>query len=315
MGETGARPIPPPRHHVEQNPKGRRLAVLSLTALGVVYGDIGTSPLYAIKECFKPEYGLALNTTNVYGALSLIVWSLVLIVSVKYVFYILRADNRGEGGVLALLALILQRRHRTDEARRRSILIALGLFGGAFLYGDGMITPAISVLSAVEGLEVASPAFKRFVIPLSFVIIGALFYFQYKGTAKVGGLFGWIMLAWFLSIGTLGAIEVANHLEIFKVVNPWYAVRFFIDHPNRSFVVLGAVVLVITGGEALYADMGHFGRKPIRLVWFGLVLPALLINYFGQGALLLRDCCCAIRARSATRSICCHRRGSCTRCS
>ena len=289
MGETGARPIPPPRHHVEQNPTGRRLAILSLTALGVVYGDIGTSPLYAIKECFKPEYGLVLNATNVYGVLSLIVWSLVLIVSVKYVFYILRADNRGEGGVLALLALILQRRHRTDEARRRAILIALGLFGGAFLYGDGMITPAISVLSAVEGLEVASPAFKRFVIPLSFVIISALFYFQYKGTAKVGGLFGWIMLAWFLSIGVLGAIEVANHLEIIRVVNPWYAVRFFIDHPNRSFVVLGAVVLVITGGEALYADMGHFGRKPIRLVWFALVLPSLLINYFGQGALLLRD--------------------------
>jgi KUP system potassium uptake protein len=289
LGTTGARPVPPHRHHPEQNPTGRKLAVLSLTALGVVYGDIGTSPLYSIKECFKAEYGLVVNQANVYGVLSLIVWSLVLIVSVKYVFFILRADNRGEGGVLALLALVLQRHHRAHEARRRAILIALGLFGGAFLYGDGMITPAISVLGAVEGLKVAAPAFEHFVIPLSFGIIAALFYFQYKGTAAVGGLFGWIMLIWFVTIGVLGIMEIAGHWQILKVLNPWYAVRFFLDHPTRSFVVLGAVVLVITGGEALYADMGHFGRKPIRLVWFALVLPALLLNYFGQGALLLRN--------------------------
>ena len=289
LGATGARPIPPHRHHVEQNPTGRRLAILSLTALGVVYGDIGTSPLYAIKEGFKEEYGLVVSTANVYGFLSLIVWSLVLIVSVKYVFYILRADNRGEGGVLALLALILQRHHRTGEARKRAILIALGLFGGAFLYGDGMITPAISVLGAIDGLNVAAPALRHVVIPLSFIIIAALFYFQYKGTAKVGGIFGWVMLVYFITIGILGAMEVARHPDVLKVVNPWYSIRFFIDHPSRSFVVLGAVVLVITGGEALYADMGHFGKKPIRLVWFALVLPALLLNYFGQGALLLRD--------------------------
>jgi KUP system potassium uptake protein len=255
----------------------------------VVYGDIGTSPLYAIKECFKPEYGLAPNANNVFGVLSLIVWSLILVVSVKYVAFILRADNKGEGGVLALLALVLQREHRVEEQRRRTVLIALGLFGGAFLYGDGIITPAISVLGAVEGLEVATPGLSQFVIPIAFVIIAVLFFFQSKGTAKVGGAFGWIMLAWFISIATIGVLEIARAPEILGGLNPWYAFRFFIDHPLRSFIVLGAVVLVITGGEALYADMGHFGRKPIRLVWFSLVLPALLLNYFGQGALLIRN--------------------------
>jgi KUP system potassium uptake protein len=274
--------------HVEARPTGRRLAVLCLTALGVVYGDIGTSPLYSIKECFKPAYGLAPNLTNVYGVLSLVVWALTLIVSVKYVAFILKADNRGEGGVLALLALILQREHRAEDKRRRAILVALGLFGGAFLYGDGIITPAISVLGAVEGLEVAAPGLEHFVVPISFGIIAALFYFQYKGTAKVGRTFGWIMLVWFLSIGVLGAMEIMREPQILKAISPWYGVRFFLEHPARSFVVLGAVVLVITGGEALYADMGHFGKRPIRLAWFAFVFPALLLNYFGQGALLLR---------------------------
>jgi KUP system potassium uptake protein len=283
-----ARPQPPPRHHAEANPTGRRLAILSLTALGVVYGDIGTSPLYAIRECFKPEYGLVPTLNNVYGVLSLIVWSLILIVSVKYVAFILRADNKGEGGVLALLALVLQREHRPGERRRRAVLIALGLFGGAFLYGDGIITPAISVLSAVEGLNVVAPGLNRFVIPIAFTIIALLFFFQKKGTARVGSAFGWIMLAWFTSIAALGVREIALEPQILGALNPWFAARFFLDHPMRSFVVLGAVVLVITGGEALYADMGHFGKKPIRLVWFSLVLPALLLNYFGQGALLLR---------------------------
>ena len=282
-------PTPSTHVGVEDNPTGRRLAVLSLTALGVVYGDIGTSPLYAIQQCFKPEYGLTPTVDNVYGVLSLIVWSLILIVSIKYVAFILRADNRGEGGVLALLALVLQREHRTDEKRRRMILIALGLFGGAFLYGDGVITPAISVLGAVEGIQVAAPALSRLVIPISFILIALLFFFQKKGTAKVGGMFGWIMLAWFLSIGVLGAMEIVHSPRILAAFNPWHAVTFFAEHPRRSFIVLGAVVLVITGGEALYADMGHFGRKPIRLVWFGFVLPALLLNYFGQGSLLLRS--------------------------
>jgi len=287
---TGAREgeEPPHRHHAEANPHGKRLLVLSLTALGVVYGDIGTSPLYAIKEAFKPEYGLTPTVGNVYGLLSLILWVLVLIVSVKYVAFILRADNRGEGGVLALLALILQRQHRQGEERRRTLFIMLGLFGGAFLYGDGMITPAISVLGAVEGLEVASPALSHFVIPIAFVIIALLFSFQSHGTARVGGLFGWIMLAWFLSIAVLGVRGIIDHPDILTAANPWHAVQFFVAHPLTSFVALGAVVLVVTGGEALYADMGHFGPKPIRLVWYWFVLPALLLNYFGQGALLLR---------------------------
>jgi KUP system potassium uptake protein len=289
---TGTMPGPtaeiPQRHYPEERPTGRRLGVLSLAALGVVYVDIGTSPLYAIKECFKPEYGLAPNSTNVYGVLSLIVWSLILIVSVKYVAYILRADNKGEGGVLALLALVLQRKHRSSDSRVRAILIAIGLFGGAFLYGDGIITPAISVLGAVEGLNIATPALSRFVMPIALVIIAVLFYFQDHGTAKVGGLFGWIMLVWFVSIAIIGVREIAQGPQILLGLNPLYAIRFFIDHPVASFVVLGAVVLVITGGEALYADMGHFGKRPIRIVWFGIVLPALLLNYFGQGALLLR---------------------------
>jgi KUP system potassium uptake protein len=284
---SGEADEPPHRHHAEANPRGKRLLVLSLTALGVVYGDIGTSPLYAIKEAFKPEYGLTPNINNVYGLLSLIVWSLVMIVSVKYVAFILRADNRGEGGVLALLALILQRHHRQAESRRRGLLIALGLFGGAFLYGDGVITPAISVLGAVEGLEVASPALGLFVIPIAFIIIAVLFAAQRYGTARVGGLFGWIMLVWFATIAVLGLRSIVMHPEILAAVNPWYAVQFFVDHPARSFIALGAVVLVVTGGEALYADMGHFGPKPIRIVWYYFVLPALLLNYFGQGALLL----------------------------
>ncbi len=286
---TAERPVPPQRHHAESHPTGKRLAILTLTALGVVYGDIGTSPLYAIKETFKPEYGLVPNQQNVFGILSLIVWALILVVSVKYVAYILRADNRGEGGVFALLALVLQLSDNGKLRMGRTPLIMLGLFGGAFLYGDGIITPAISVLGAVEGLEIIAPQFEAVVVPAAFLIIAILFAVQYHGTARVGGAFGWIMLAWFFSIATLGVSSMLEHPEIVGAVNPWHAVEFFVDHPMRSFVVLGAVVLVVTGGEALYADMGHFGKRPIRLAWFALVLPALLLNYFGQGALLLRD--------------------------
>ncbi|HET9426369.1 MAG TPA: KUP/HAK/KT family potassium transporter, partial [Gemmatimonadaceae bacterium] len=282
-------PRPPARHHPEEHPTGRRLAILSLTALGVVYGDIGTSPLYAVKEAFKPEYGLLPSPVNVYGLLSMIVWALILVVSVKYVGFILRADNKGEGGVFALLALLLRRERRTRDSRRRAILISLGLIGGAFLYGDGIITPAISVLGAVEGLEYAMPALARFVVPASFLIITALFSLQRFGTARVGGMFGWIMLAWFITIGVLGVQEILRQPHVLVAIDPTYAVRFFIEHPAQSFIVLGAVVLVITGGEALYADMGHFGQRPIRIVWFALVLPALLLNYFGQGSLLLRE--------------------------
>jgi KUP system potassium uptake protein len=280
----------PLRPHLEEHPTGKRLLILSFTALGVVYGDIGTSPLYAIKECFKPLYGLAVTNANVYGVLSLIIWSLILIVTVKYVGFILRADNKGEGGVFALLALVLQRPVEKGKRLRRTTLIMLGLFGGAFLYGDGIITPAISVLGAVEGLEVAAPGLPQgAIVAIAALIISVLFYFQDHGTAKVGGLFGWIMLFWFISISALGVRGIAQHPEILFSFSPTYAVAFFAAHPLASFLVLGAVVLVVTGGEALYADMGHFGRRPIRVVWFAMVLPALLLNYLGQGALLLAE--------------------------
>jgi KUP system potassium uptake protein len=288
MAATSEYVAAPLRPHVEAHPTGKRLLVLSFTALGVVYGDIGTSPLYAIKECFKPLYGLAVTSGNVYGVLSLIIWSLLLIITVKYVGYILRADNNGEGGVFALLALVLQRPPAKGSLSRRTALIMLGLFGGAFMYGDGIITPAISVLGAVEGLQVAVPGLdQKIVITLAALIIGALFYFQNHGTAKVGGTFGWIMLVWFFSIAALGIRGIVLHPEILLSFSPTYAVAFFADHPLASFLVLGAVVLVVTGGEALYADMGHFGPRPIRVVWLGMVLPALLLNYLGQGALLL----------------------------
>ncbi len=271
------------------DPTGSRLRGLTLLALGVVYGDIGTSPLYAIRECFKEENGIAVTPANVYGILSLIVWALIIVVSIKYIVFILRADNRGEGGELALLALILQQQRRDGDGRRRSVIIALGLTGAALLYGDGLITPAMSVLGATEGLKVITPRFGVFVVPATVVILFGLFLVQKKGTAKVGRVFGPVMAFWFVVIAALGVTEIAGSPEIFMAVNPIHGVRFFLTHGFTAFVVLGAVVLVLTGAEALYADMGHFGRKPIRLAWFGLVLPALLLNYFGQGALLLRD--------------------------
>jgi KUP system potassium uptake protein len=275
--------------HVEADPHGRRLAVLTLAALGVVYGDIGTSPLYTIRETFAPEHGLRPDLLNVYGILSLIVWSLVLVVAVKYLVFILRADNRGEGGVLAMLALLLQRHHREQEHRRRAVLVVLGVFGTALLFGDGVITPAISVLGAMEGLEVVTPGVAPFIVAITVVILFTLFMFQRFGTARVGKTFGPITLVWFLTIGTLGLVEVVHEPRILAAMNPWYGVRFFIEHGFVAFVVLGAVFLAVTGAEALYADIGHFGKKPIRLAFFLLVLPALLLNYFGQGALLLRQ--------------------------
>ena len=256
----------------------------ALAALGVVYGDIGTSPLYALKECFAPEYGLAPTATNVLGVLSLIFWSLNFVVSLKYLTFILRADNRGEGGIMALLALLHPRR-RGAGARR--VLVALGLFGAALLYGDGVITPAISVLAAVEGIGVAS-TLPGWVVPIlaSLILVG-LFAFQRRGTARVGAVFGRLMIVWFASIALLGIAGIVRHPEVLAAVNPLYAATFFLQDWPTGFLILGAVVLVVTGGEALYADMGHFGRRPIRLGWFGVVLPALVLNYFGQGALLL----------------------------
>jgi KUP system potassium uptake protein len=278
---------PPERHHVEANPTGKRLAILSLGALGVVYGDIGTSPLYALRECFSPEYGLLPTPGNVYGILSLIVWALLLVVTVKYIVFILRADNRGEGGILAMLALLLQK--EPNGKKRRFFVIALGLMGAALLYGDGMITPAISVISAMEGLTVVSDKFQPAVVPLAIVILVGLFLGQRFGTAKVGALFGPITFVWFATLAALGLVEVVKHPTILAALNPWYAVRFFAENGTAGFLVIGAVVLVVTGAEALYADMGHFGKRPIRLAWFVMTLPALLLNYFGQGALILRD--------------------------
>ena len=260
----------------------RRLAALSLTALGVVYGDIGTSPLYAFRECFRPEYGLSADTDAVYGVLSLIVWALILVVSVKYLIVMLRLDNRGEGGIMALLALIL-------SIRRRPLFIAIGLLGASLLYGDGVITPAISVLSATEGLAVATPAFAPWVVPATLVLLFLLFSVQKYGSGRVGRVFGPVMLLWFITIGALGAAQLVREPAVLLAVNPWYGIRLFVEHGAVGFRVLAGVVLAVTGAEALYADLGHFGRRPIRVAWTVVVLPALLLNYFGQGALVLVD--------------------------
>jgi KUP system potassium uptake protein len=267
--------------------QGRALVVLSLAALGVVYGDIGTSPLYAIKECFAPEYGVTPTSESVLGVLSLVFWSLNFVISLKYLTFIMRADNRGEGGIMALLALVQPRR---ADAKTRRILMTLGLFGSALLYGDGVITPAISVLGAVEGLRVAAPRLPDWGVPvISAVILVGLFVFQRRGTASVGAVFGRVMIVWFVSIALLGIGGIVRHPAVLRAVNPWWAFEFFLHDGVRGFLILGAVVLVVTGGEALYADMGHFGARPIRLAWFTVVLPSLMLNYFGQGALVVAD--------------------------
>ena len=264
-----------------------RFNSLALAALGVVYGDIGTSPLYALKEVFgSPHHPVPITPDNVLGILSLVFWALMMVVSGKYVLFIMRADNRGEGGIMALMALAL---HNAKEGRRRNIVVMLGLFGAALFYGDGVVTPAISVLSAVEGLHVITPAFDPFVIPLALAVLIFLFAIQRKGTATVGKLFGPVMLLWFGVLTVLGVINILAEPSVLRALNPVWAMSFLAANPKLGFLSLGGVVLVLTGGEALYADMGHFGRKPIQLAWFGLVLPALLINYFGQGALLLSN--------------------------
>ena len=260
-----------------------------MLAIGVVYGDIGTSPLYAIRECFKEEHGLTANPENVFGVLSLILWALIIIVSIKYVVFIMRADNRGEGGELALLALILQKQNRQTDKTRRLIIIALGLTGASLLYGDGVITPAMSVLGATEGLVVIAPQFHVLVVPLTLVILFTLFLFQKKGTAKVGRIFGPVMILWFFTIAILGINEIVKSPGILLAINPWHGVSFFMRNGFAGFAILGAVVLAVTGAEALYADMGHFGKRPIRVAWFSFVLPALMLNYFGQAALVLRE--------------------------
>ncbi|MES2305465.1 MAG: potassium transporter Kup [Gemmatimonadota bacterium] len=273
--------------HTRSEPKGKALAALSFAALGVVYGDIGTSPLYALAECFSGPHAIALTRDNLLGVLSLVFWALNFVVSFKYISMVMRADNRGEGGILALLALV-RPGGKSKSVGKRSTLLILGLFGAALLYADGVITPAISVLGAVDGLKMASPIFTQaWLVPMSVVIITALFFVQKRGTAGIGKIFGPLTTVWFIAIAILGARGIGAHPEVLAALNPWYAVKYFMQNGLVGLEVLGAVVLVITGGEALYADMGHFGPKPIRLAWFALVLPALVLNYFGQGALLL----------------------------
>ncbi|MBK8995074.1 MAG: potassium transporter Kup [Myxococcales bacterium] len=259
---------------------------LALGALGVVYGDIGTSPLYAFRECFHGDHAIAATRGNVLGVLSLMAWALFIVVTIKYLVYVLRADNRGEGGELALMALALS---SIKGKFGPKLVIVLGIFGASLLYGDGMITPAISVLSAVEGLEVAAPGLKRFVIPTTIVILIGLFMVQKRGTAGIGAVFGPIMLIWFTVLAVIGATHIIAHPGVLEALSPHHAVRFLAENKLAGFLVLGAVFLVVTGGEALYADMGHFGRRPIQVTWIFLVGPALLTNYFGQGALLLES--------------------------
>ncbi|MEZ5339425.1 MAG: potassium transporter Kup [bacterium] len=271
-------------HAHDKTPKGKYLAALCLASLGVVFGDIGTSPLYAIRECFHGNHGVEMNTANVLGVLSLVFWSLMIIISFKYLVYVMRADNRGEGGVLALMSLASEKEGRT---RLTGIIILLGLFGSALLYGDGMITPAISVLGAVEGLQIATPALSHYVVPITVVILIGLFSIQHRGTQGIGVVFGPISLLWFLVLAALGITQVVQHPYVLSAINPVHGLTFLFGNDHHGFLVMGSVFLVVTGGEALYADMGHFGARPIRLTWFTIVLPSLLINYFGQGALLI----------------------------
>ncbi|MEP6779160.1 MAG: potassium transporter Kup [Gemmatimonadaceae bacterium] len=273
----------------DERPHGKRLAILTLTALGVVYGDIGTSPLYAMQQCFGPLYGLKVNQENVYGVLSLIVWALTLVISVKYISFMLKADNRGEGGTFALLALIFPKRSPDNKRSRGRMLVMLALFGTALLYSDGIITPAITVLSSIEGVKVALPQLTEWILYVTTAILILLFMTQRYGTDLIGKAFGPIMLLWFAAIAALGVKEIWQSPAILSAVNPIHAWRFGQEHGVLGFLVLGSVVLVVTGGEALYADMGHFGRRPIRVAWLGFVFPALLLNYFGQGALLIRN--------------------------
>lgn len=261
---------------------------LTLGALGVVYGDIGTSPLYAMRECFSGVHAIQVNVDNVLGVLSMVFWALIITISLKYTSLVLRADNHGEGGILALMALANPMKESTSGFRR-FFIVYLGIFGAALLYGDGAITPAISVLSAVEGLKIVTPLFEDYIVFITLVILFFIFYFQRFGTAKIGAVFGPIILVWFITLGALGAYHINDNPVVLHAFSPYYAISFFISHGWHAFITIGAVFLVVTGGEALYADMGHFGRKPISIGWFWVALPGLLLNYLGQGALLLSD--------------------------
>jgi KUP system potassium uptake protein len=272
--------------NLSDKPTGKYLAGLSLAAIGIVYGDIGTSPLYAFRESFHEDYGLITSEANILGVLSLIFWSLILVITIKYLIFVLRANIKGEGGILVLTALITP---KNKSSRFRRWLVLGGLFGAALLYGDGMITPAISILSAVEGLKVATPVFEPYIIPITIGLILALFYFQSTGTAGLGMIFGPITTIWFIMLGVLGISQVIEAPQVFQALSPIHGFNFFVRNGFNGLLVLGSVFLVVTGGEALYTDIGHFGSLPIRLTWFGIVLPCLLLNYFGQGALLLQN--------------------------
>lgn len=266
----------------------KKLLPLSLTSLGVVYGDIGTSPIYALRECFVGASGFPVHKENIFGILSLIAWSLILVISIKYLVLVLRADNQGEGGILALAHKIIPD-DVNSWTKKHWFLVSIGLFGAALLYGDGIITPALSVLSAVEGLKVATPFFEPYIVPLTIFILTGLFLIQHRGTEKVGKLFGPVTFIWFLVLTILGILQILDNPSVLYAFNPWYAIDFFLSHGFHGTLILGAVFLVVTGGEALYADLGHFGKGPIRLSWFSIVFPGLLLNYFGQGALLLNN--------------------------
>ena len=266
----------------------RAILSLSLAALGVVYGDIGTSPIYAVRESLHGVHGVSPTSENVLGLLSLVFWALIVVISIKYLAFVMRADNCGEGGMIALTALVTPDSARA-RLRHRQLLVLVGLFGASLLYGDSMITPAISVLSAIEGLEMVTPIFTPYVIPITIAILIGLFAVQRHGTARIGAIFGPVMFLWFATLGVLGAVQVVQHPTVLAAVNPVHGVQFFHHNGWHGFLVLGSVFLVVTGGEALYADMGHFGARPIRLSWYFFVLPTLLLNYFGQGALVLLD--------------------------
>lgn len=276
------------RHgHGHGQPAAGGLAGLIVGAIGVVFGDIGTSPLYTVKEAFIPHYGLVPDHDTVLGVLSLIFWALMIMVTLKYVVIIMRADNEGEGGIMALMTLA--QRTLPRDSRSAYAVGILGIFGASLFFGDGVITPAISVLSALEGIEVAAPSLHHWIVPLAVLILVALFTTQRYGTARVGKVFGPITLVWFASLAVLGVVNILHSPEVLKALSPWWAMKFFLAHGWHGIFILGAVVLAVTGGEALYADMGHFGKRPIRYAWYTVVLPALMLNYLGQGALVLED--------------------------
>jgi KUP system potassium uptake protein len=274
-------------HSIHAHEHKQPLPALALAAVGVVFGDIGTSPLYALKAAFSPSHGIALSEASILGVISLLFWAIVIVVSIKYVLFVMRADNNGEGGVLALMTLAL--RTFKESGRVSGALMMLGILGACMFYGDAVITPAMSVISAVEGLAIAAPKLTEAVIPITMVVLIALFWIQRRGTSVVGKLFGPIMVLWFVTLAVLGVYHIVQAPSIIIALNPYYALSFMADHVMQAYIVLGSVVLVLTGAEALYADMGHFGAKPIRYAWYGLIMPSLVLNYFGQGALLMHN--------------------------